>query len=532
MQINKSIKITETFHGEQTIQSLLKGINALYNPVASTLGAAGRTVIIEDDFGNPKPTKDGVTVAKAIIPLNSSERMGSEILKQAALNTANEAGDGTTTSTVIAKAIIDKGLEFIRNKKSNYTDFNKGMELAVSDIIQFIDKFSKPVTLSNIENVASISANNDSDLGKIISEAFKKAGEYGVVLMDKSKTNETYVSITQGFEIEKGYKSDIFVNIKETSRVEYDNAAVLLSTVKIERVSQIETQLEYVITNNLPLVIVSEMEEDMLAMLAYNVVKTKKLKAVVINPTHFGQRRRDIMNDLAVYTGASLIDEATGDNFETVSFDCLGKINRIISDKTKTIFFNNLNENVENHIKIIKSQLENENNSVEKEFLEERIAKISSSVAVVNVGANSVTEQNEKSDRVEDAICAVKAALADGVVSGGGIALYDIYNMIYNKKIKIDDKYLSGYTSVLESIKEPLQIILANGDVDYDLDFFNSKKKPGKGINVKNGKIGDMFKMNIIDPAKVVKTAVKNAVSAASTILSTSSTIVNLQKIN
>ena len=536
MNLQPNARITEIISGDETKEAILEGVNLLYVPVASTLGASGRTVIIEDMHGNPKPTKDGVTVAKAIVPLESTERMASEVIKQASLNTAEEAGDGTTTSTIIAKGLVVRGLESMSNKSVNYTDFNKGMNLAVADIFAALDKQSEKITLDNIENVANISANNDDELGSVIADAFKKAGEHGVVLMEKSQTNETYVSVTEGFELENGYKSEMFVNQAESNRCEYDNAFVLVSNVKIEKLKQIEPQVEVAITNNVPLVIVSEIEDEILAMLAMNVVR-KKIKCVVIEPTHFGIRRRDILNDLAISTGAVLVDDQTGDNFDTLSkanedgdlvyedFG-LGAVDKITVERHKAVFFNEPDEDLKNHIDALVKQLKNEKNTSEKRFIEERIAKISSAVAIVNVGASSTAEQSEIADRVDDAIHATRAALAEGIVAGGGVALHNVKRSadklgVYNAAT------MAGYDCVFDTIVDPLKVCLANGDIEYKKGDF---RKKNWGIDVKTGVKGNMFDMGIIDPVKVTKTALKNGVSAASTLLSTTSIIVNLRR--
>lgn len=542
-QFQAPIRVTETVYGDESQKGLLEGVRTLHHPVASTLGASGRTVIIEDQYGNPQPTKDGVTVAKAIVPLDSIERMGCEIIKQASMNTAEEAGDGTTTSTILAKAIIDSGIEAMKDKSVNYTDFNRGMQLAVEFISKELDEKSRKVNLNNIESVATISANNDGELGGKIAEAFKKAGEHGVVLMEKSETSETYVSVAEGFELEKGYSSEVFVTDKETQKAEYRDALVLISNVKIERLSQVESFAEYAITKgHRALVIISEMEDVVLASLAMNFVKGN-LKVVVVAPTHFGIRRKDILNDLAVSTGGRMIDEQTGDNFDEYFLptdegqarwtmmehiaETLGECQKVIVDKFKTVFFNDTSEECMAHIEAIKVQLKNEKLPHEKKYLQERIAKISSSVAVVNVGASSGTEQSEKADRVDDAVHAVRAALKEGIVAGGGVALYNA-SKFAQLMFKDDNSAVeAGFMCVAQACSKPLEIILENGDIVYiPADF----TKPNRGINVKNGKRGDMFKMQIIDPVKVTKSALRNGVSAASTLLSTTTTIVNLRR--
>lgn len=519
--MNQILRATEVLNGRDAQLALLRGIKTLHDPVASTLGAAGRTVIIENIHGRPHPTKDGVTVAKSIVPIEGDERMGSEIIKQAALNTADEAGDGTTSSVVLAYHLVKDGMEALKNH--NYTDFNKGMQLAVEDIFGQLDEQTVQVGLSDIDAVATISANNDPVLGGIIADAFRKAGENGVVLMDTSQTEETFVKVTEGFELESGYRSEVFVNNREAARVEYNNALILVSNVKIETIEQIEPELEYAIENNLPIVIISEMENDVVATIALNVVKTKKIRAVVVNPTHFGVRRHDILSDLALYTGATLISDQTGDNFGNVTFDWLGHADRVVISKNKTIFFGGQGD-INDHVSELKSRMENTKDGVEKTFLKERIAKISSSVAVVHVGASSEAEHNEKADRVDDAIHATRAALEGGIVPGGGVALYNCAPLASTHLM--GESMAAGYQLVFRAIEQPLMQILENADIPFDVELFGLS---GRGINVKTGEEGEMMEMQIIDPTKVVKTALKNAVSVASTILSTKSVIVNLR---
>lgn len=535
MQLKAPIRITEVISGEQTKKAILAGTNLLYTPVASTLGASGRTIIIEDREGKPRPTKDGVTVAKAIVPFDSVERMASDTVKEAALKTGDEAGDGTTTATIIAKGIVERGIELMDDKSINYTDFNRGMMCAVDDISAALDKQSRPITLANIDSVATISANNDAELGDTIASAFRKAGEHGVVLMEKSNTSETYVSVTEGFELENGYKTDVFVNQEESKRCEFDNAFVLVSNVKIEKLKQIEPQVQASIVNNTPLVIVSEVEEELLSIIAMNVERNK-IKAVVISPTHFGVRRRDILRDLAISTGAVLIDDQTGDNFDTLiktddhgnsvyeDFG-LGVVDKVTVEQHKTVFFNEADAILEAHIKSLVKQYENSENGSEKGFLEERIAKISSSVAIVNVGASSAPEQSEKADRVDDAIHATRAALLEGIVAGGGVAFHNVKTEQHLAFASA--AVLAGYNCVFDTILDPLKVCLDNGDIKYLKGDF---KRKSFGINVKTGEKGNMFEMGIIDPVKVTKTALKNGVSAASTLLSTTSIIVNLRR--
>ena len=542
MNITQS-RITETVTGELAKKAILEGTELIYEPVASTLGAAGRTIIIENVHGSPAPTKDGVTVAKSIVPLDSVERMASETIKQAALNTGDEAGDGTTTATIIARGIVTRGLKTMEDKSMNYTDFNRGMNIAVKHICDNLDKQSKKIALENVASVATISANNDAALGAIIAEAFTKAGDHGVVIMEKSLTNSTYVSVTEGFELEKGYKTDGFVNVKESNRVEFHDALVLISNVKIEKVSQIDSQIRLSINKDIPLVIVAEVDEDIVAMLAMNVDR-KKIKCVIIEPSHFGIRRKDILRDLAITTGAILVDDETGDNFDSLAAvrmqpNELGELEEVptyenhgcgITDKitverNKTIFMTEPIDELTEHVDSLVAQLENEKNPIEKNFLEERIAKISSAVAIVKVGGGSVQEQSEKADRVDDSIHATRAALEEGIVAGGGVAYKNV------KRLRnFDDNPVvqAGIDCVFDTILDPLKRVLFNGDITHRAVDFNKKNK---GINVMTREVGDMFDMKIIDPVKVTKTALRNGVSAASTLLSTTGIIVNLRKL-
>lgn len=535
-----TVRVTETIYGEDSRKGLLEGVKTLHDPVASTLGASGRTVIIEDLHGNPKPTKDGVTVAKAIVPLDSVERMGCEIIKQASLRTAEEAGDGTTTSTILAKAIIEGGLVAMENNRVNYTEFNKGMFDAVKDIEKYLNETARPVTLDNVESVAVISANNDNELGGVIAKAFDAAGKHGVVLMEKSETAATFHTLTEGFELENGWSSDAFITEKETNKAEYRDALVLITNVKIERLSQIEPFAEYAITNgHRALVIVGEMEDAVMATLAMNKVKGN-IKVLVVAPTHFGVRRKDILNDLAVATNGILIDEDTGDNFDEYFLpeqegqarweqiqkieNALGSCRKVSADKHKTVFFNDVTEEVTDYVSYLEKQITKAKSKTEKTFLEERIAKISSAVAVVHVGAASSTEQSEKADRVDDAIHAVRAALQQGIVAGGGVALFNAARSVVGKG---NEAYISGYETVVNACVEPLEIVLSNGDITFNERDF---EKDGFGVDVKTGMTGDMIEMKIIDPVKVTKSALKNAVSAASTLLSTTTTIVNIRR--
>lgn len=551
-QINAPVHVTETVHGREALDLLLEGVKLLHDPVASTLGASGRTVILEDKGANPKPTKDGVTVAKHIVPLDSFVRMGSEILKQASLQTAEEAGDGTTTSTVIAKAIIDRGIEMLGDKKINYTDFNRGMQMAYKDIESYLDNKARKVTLDNVESVATISANNDAELGKLIADAFKKAGEDGIVLMEDSlKSTTTEIKHTEGFELPKGYINEVFVTDPARDRVVQEDAFVLISNTKIERIEQIERFLAEAIKTDTPITIVSEFEDEVLAILGNNKIK-RGYKFNAVNPSHFGVRRRDILTDLGVATGALVFDPDTGDNFDSIPdqevVQTMGRARQVVTDRKKTVFFYEMTDQVRERVASLKERLSNERDPREAMYIKERISKISSSVVTISVGASSEAEQSEIADRVDDAIHATKAALEGGIVSGGGVALFNAASMFLAEapepglwqKIKSYFKgrrepfssemsyaTVCGYNVVMEAAQQPLRRILSNGDYQFKNEDY---KIHGEGIDIRTRRKVDMIEAGIIDPVLVTKATVRNAISAASTLLSTTTVIVNLRK--
>lgn len=556
-QFNAPVHVTETIHGEEALNALLEGVKLLHDPVASTLGASGRTVILEDRGGKPKPTKDGVTVAKHIVPLDSFVRMGAEIIRQASLQTAEEAGDGTTTSTVIAKAIIDQGRELLKDKSINYTDFNRGMQKAYEDLENYLNDRARKVNLDNVEDVATISANNDPVLGKLIAEAFKKAGEDGIVLMENSQKTTTEIKHTEGFELQKGYINEVFVTDQARDRIVQEDPLILISNTKIERIEQIERFLAYAIRNELPITIVAEFEDEVLAILGNNKAK-RGYKFNVVNPSHFGVRRRDILTDLGVATGALVFDSDTGDNFDSVPDEeieaVMGRAKQVVTDRKKTVFFYDQTDAVTERVASLKERLSNEKDPREAMYLKERISKISSSVVTISVGASSETEQSEIADRVDDAIHATKAALEEGIVAGGGVSLYNAASilMLHEDPNSLWNRILSflgirkpslefhgaantsfsyamicGYNTVMKAVQQPMKQILINGDYPFNPGDYTVH---GMGIDIRNRKHVNMVAEGIIDPVLVTKATVRNAISAASTLLSTTTTIVHLRR--
>jgi len=502
--------------GEDARVSVFKGIEKLTKAVSSTLGASGKCVILEDGSGNPMITKDGVTVADSITLLDPVENMGATLIKEAARKTVTEAGDGTTTATVLAHAILEKSYQ-IKDKSLSYRDLKNGINSAVNKVVTYLEKNSIKVTGTMIDSVATISTNNDAELGRIIGDAFRSVGETGVVMMEKTSLPDTVVEIVEGVQYDKGFTNSHFVTNKESKTAELDNPLVMLVDSPIESVRQIQSILEYVIKNNKSLLIIADMDQPVLAALAMN--KTKgNIKVNVIDAPTYGINKKDTLDDLALLTGATVINEDLGDDMDLISPDFLGQCVKSVTSSYDTIIQVNQNkEQVDELIVKIKSKLDNDNPASEVIKLEKRLARLSAKVAIVKVGANSDMELKEKTDRVEDAICATKAAIKEGIVSGGGIALLNASNSV--KPLSIGEEIL------LDAIKAPFKTILENAGIETNIEL----KVKDKGLDVVTGKMVNMIKSGIIDPLLVTKSALRNAASVATTILSTDCVINNLR---
>ena len=510
-------------------EQLISGVNILADAVKITLGAAGQTVIIEDNYGNPHITKDGVTVAKSIYLEDPIQNMGAMVVRQAASRTANDAGDGTTTSTVIAQRLIEKANALDKNKYI-LSEVKKGMEMASEEVQKYLDSVSVKVDNSLLLDIATISANNDPEIGEVIAKAFEKAGENGVVTMDESATSETYVEQTEGLEFDRGYSSRHFINQPEKEACVFENSLVFLCDIKVQNIRQITHILEFAINSTKPIVIVADMEEDVLNTIILNKVKGG-MKVCVVKPPMFGIKRKEIMEDLAVVTGAIVVSDETGDNFENVGVDYLGGIKKLTVDKHKTTMLANVtgDNEVEERIEALTAQIAHATSKEEKEWLQERIAKLSGGVAIVYVGASSEIEMKEKKDRVDDAIHATRAAIEEGIVSGGGVALFDASFNIFEKGNK---NINAGYSIVIDAVRSPIYQIITNSGKNAEeiIQTIIDNGDYGYGYNVKTESFGNMMEMGIIDPLKVTKNALKNAVSVASTIMSTGCTITNVKR--
>ena len=501
--------------GDEAKYEVFKGIEKLTKAVSSTLGASGKCVLLEDSFGSPTITKDGVTVADSVILKNPVENLGCSLLKQAARKTVKEAGDGTTTATVLAHAILVEAYKVSDN--SNSREIKEGINTATEKVIKYLESISLPVKDDMIDQIATISTNNDSELGKIIADAFRSVDNTGVVMMDQSQSGKTELEVIEGSQYFKGLSSPHFVTNKAKNTAELNNPLVLLIESPVESIRQIQSVLEYVIKNSKSLLVIGDLSPEVLSALAMN--KTKgNIKVNVVEAPTLGVNRKQMFDDLALLTGSTLINEDLGDDMDLIEIDHLGSCLKSITDQTETIIqLQEINEDCLTIIKDIKDKLLTCKIPDEIIRLEKRLAMLAAKIAVVKVGANSDIELKEKMDRVEDAVCATKAAIKEGIVPGGGIALLNASNSIKPKS--------KGESILLEAISAPFKTILENaGIIDAELP-----KIKGRGLNVLTGKTVDMIKSGIIDPLLVTKSALKNAASVATTILSTDCVINNIR---
>lgn len=501
--------------GEEARVNVFKGIEKLTNAVSSTLGASGKCVMLEDHTGNPIITKDGVTVADSIILRDPVENMGATLLKEAARKTVREAGDGTTTATVLAHAILQEAYKV--SDKKNSRELKDGINSATEKVIDYLEAISVKVKNTMMDQIATISTNNDPELGKIIADAFRAVDNTGVVMMETSANGETVVEIVDGVQYEKGLTNSHFITNKQTKSAELDNPLVLLIESPVDTIRQIQSILEYVIKNNKPLLIIGDLEQGVLSALAMNKNKGN-IKVNVINAPTYGVSKQEVLQDLSLLTGATIINEDLGDDMDMIQVEHLGSCLKSVTSQTETILqVEESNEEILNIINDIKKQITKTKRPHEVIKLEKRLARLSAKIAIVKVGANSEIELKEKTDRVEDAICATKAAIKEGIVPGGGIALLNAASNTKPKSI--------GETVLLEAIKAPYRTILENAGI---IDVEDPKAK-GMGLNVVTGKSVSMIKSGIIDPLLVTKSALRNAVSVATTILSTDCVINNLR---
>ena len=515
MEYNLPSEIVKDLNfGENAKNKVIAGVDKLAQAVKSTLGASGKCVIYEDGRGKPVITKDGVTVAQSVVLYDPVENIGATLIKEAAQNTVKEAGDGTTTATVLAQSLLKEAEKGIKTCKS-VREVKNGLKSAADKVNKYLEDISVSVEGNMLDSVATISANNDKELGSIIAEAYTKVGKDGVVLMETSETGETYVELVDGVQLECGLTSTNFVTNTEKHKCELDNPLVLVVSSEIPNIRKIQKILEHVIKKGRALLIVAPVSQQVKSALMMNKVKGN-IKVNIIDLPGFGPTKKDATEDLAILTGATVIDEELGDDLDLITVDHLGEAEFASTDDKHTVLTLEETPEIEDRIAELVKKIADEKNGFLKRKLEDRLAMLSGSVGIVRVGANSKVELKEKKDRVEDAIYATKAALKEGIVPGGGIALLNAAKNIESKSI--------GEDVLLNAIKSPFKTILDNAGLDVNIDLYN-----GDGIDVVTGKSVDMIKHGIIDPVLVTKSALKNAVSVVSTIISADCVISNVR---
>jgi chaperonin GroEL len=514
MEYNQPSEIVKDINfGNQANEKVVAGVEKLAKAVKSTLGASGKCVIYEDSRGLPVITKDGVTVAESVVLFDPVENMGATLIKEAARNTVREAGDGTTTATVLAESILKE----VNSSDENIRDIKNGINSGLKKVNDYLDKISVKIEGDMLESVSSISCNNDAELGKIIAEAYTKVGKDGVVLMEESQTEETYVEVVDGVQIDSGLTSPHFVTDKEKQVCELDNPLVLIVTSEIPNIRKIQKVLEYVIKNKKPLLIVAPVDQQVKAALLMNKVKGN-IKVNIVDLPGFGPTKQDTCEDLAFLVGAKVINEELGDDLDLIDIDCLGEAHTAITDDKNTVLtIDPPEQELKERIKVIKKTIDKwEKNPFIQKKHRERLAMLSGSVGMVNVGADSKVEMKEKKDRVEDAIYATKAALKEGIVPGGGVALLNASTNLKAENI--------GEEILFKAITAPYKTILDNAGLDMNVNIVD-----GTGINVVTGKAVNMIESGIIDPVLVTKSALKNAVSVVTTIVSADCVISNMR---
>ena len=515
MEYNNPSDIVKTLSfGDNAKNKVITGVEKLAKAVKSTLGASGKCVIYEDARGNPVITKDGVTVAESVVLFDPVENMGATLIKEAARNTVREAGDGTTTATVLAEALIKEV------QKEQYAELStrfikQGINSALDKVNTYLTDTAIDVKGNMLKDVSSISCNNDTELGAIIAEAYTKVGKDGVVFMETSETDETYVDIVDGVQFDCGITSPHFVTDTEKHEAILEEPLVLIVGSQIPNIRKIQPILEHVIKHKKELLIVAQVDQQLKSALMMNKVKGN-IKVNIVDLPGFGPTKQDTVQDLAFLTGATVINEELGDDMDLITLDCLGKAEKAVTnDKNTVITTIDLGKDLTERIKNVKKAIKNEKNPFLKKKQQDRLAMLSGKVGVVKVGAASKVELKEKKDRVEDAIYATKAALKEGIVPGGGVALLNASQELFGDKAE---------EILLNAIKAPFHVILDNASIEEQ-----DEPMLGQGIDVITGDLCDMISSGIIDPVLVTKSALKNAVSVVTTIISADCVISNIR---
>ena len=530
----KEIKMAKKIQFDiEAREGLKKGVDALANAVKVTLGPKGRNVIIGKSFGGPQVTKDGVTVAKEIELEDALENMGAQMVKEVASKTNDLAGDGTTTATILAQSIVNEGLKNV-TAGANPMDLKRGVDKAVSTIVDELNKSAKTVGNSSekIQQIASISANNDSAIGDLITQAFEKVGKEGVITVEEAKGTDTYVDVVEGMQFDRGYLSPYFVTNSEKMEADLESPYILLYDKKISAMKDLLPILEPVAQSGKPLLVIAEdVDGEALATLVVNKLRGA-LKIAAVKAPGFGDRRKAMLEDIAILTGGTVISEERGFNIENTTIDMLGSAERVTIDKDNTTIVNGSGEKkeIEGRVGQIKSQIETTTSDYDKEKLQERLAKLAGGVAVLYVGAASEVEMKEKKDRVDDALHATRAAVEEGIVAGGGVALIRARKQLDKIKAINDDEF-TGIQIISRALEAPLRTIVENAGGEGSVVVAKILDgKDGFGYDAKSDKYVDLFESGIIDPKKVTRVALENAASVAGMILTTECALVDIKE--
>ena len=515
----------DIFYNTEARASLKNGVDKLANAVRVTLGPKGRNVVVEKQFGAPNVTKDGVSVAKEIELEDRLENVGAQMVKEVASKTSDVAGDGTTTATVLAQSIISEGLKNV-TAGANPMEIKRGIDLAKNRVVEFISKNSKDIPDSNqIAQVATISANDDEEIGTKIAEAMDKVGKDGVITVEESKTAETYLEFVEGLQFDRGYLSPYFVSNSDTMEAELENPYILVHDKKITNMKDILPLLEKVVQAGKSILIIAEdIEGEALATLVVNKLRGT-FNVVAVKAPGFGDRRNAMLEDIATLTGATVVSEERGFKLESTTLDDLGTCKKVVSDKDNTTIVGGggTSETISSRVNEIKVQIEKTTSDYDKEKLQERLAKLSGGVAVLNVGAATEVEMKEKKDRVDDALHATRAAVEEGIVVGGGVILLraskDLDNALFNN---LKPNLKVGVDIMKKALEGPIRQICSNAGVEPSIVVQKVlDSKDDYGYDARNDEYVDMFKSGIIDPAKVSRVAVENASSISGLLLTT-----------
>ncbi len=519
---------------EDARQAILRGVDQLANAVKVTLGPKGRNVVIEKKFGSPLITKDGVTVAKEVELPDALENIGAQMVKEVASKTNDVAGDGTTTATVLAQHIYREGMKNVV-AGANPMELKRGIDKAVEVVVKELKAISKEVsTNKEIEQVGTISANNDEEIGGIIAKAMDKVGKDGVITIEENKSMETALDIVEGMQFDRGYLSPYFVNNPDTMEAVLENPYIIIHEKKISNMKEILPILEKLAKNNSPFVIIAEdIEGEALATLVLNKLRGT-LNCVAVKAPGFGDRRKEMLKDLAVLTGGQVITDDLGISIDNVELEDLGRAKKMVIDKDNTTVVEGLGDvkDIKSRVSQIKKQIEDTTSDYDREKLQERLAKLTGGVAVIKVGAATETEMKEKKHRVEDALAATKAAVEEGIVPGGGVAL--IRASAGLDKIKASDEQLVGVSIIKRALEYPLRQIIENAGLEASVVVNNIKENNtvSYGFNAYSEKYEDMLKAGVIDPTKVTRSALQNAASVAGLMITTEAVITEIKEKN